>query len=157
MTRIYFDTEFEGLFEKAGLISIGLTDSSGNNTFYAEVADTYHPTQCSEFCQRTVLPLLEGGRHEMTLQKLRASLWQWLVERGEGALLICDSRRDITQLEVLFPHGLPKNCHYHVIGPLAKWKRRIHNVGRRLHKKHALRPHHALDDALVNRMIFEGK
>jgi hypothetical protein len=34
--------------------------------------------------------------------------------------------------------------------------RRIVNFRRRLHKRHGLRVHHALDDAHVNRLIFSG-
>lgn len=57
MPKIYFDTEFEGLREDAGLISIGLIDEAGR-TFYAELADGWSVDRCSEFCRAAVLPLL---------------------------------------------------------------------------------------------------
>lgn len=155
MQKIYFDTEFEGLFENAGLISIGLTDSSGKNTFYAELVDTYEKQKCSEFCKKIVLPLLEGNHYQMTLKELRDNLWQWLSKLEENSVLIFDSNRDISQIKFLFPNGLPSNCSFQVIGSLDKWKRRLFNFRSKLHKKYNLRPHHALDDALVNRIIFE--
>lgn len=157
MNNIYFDTEFEGLFSEAGLISIGLTDKNGNNTFYAELTDTYNKDKCSQFCQTIVLPLLEGDHYEKKLVELKEELWNWLSERGEDAVLVCDSPRDIIQIQFLFPQGLPINCKFRVIGFIEKWYRRILNINSNVHKKYNLRPHHALDDAIVNRIIFEGK
>jgi hypothetical protein len=162
MKPIYFDTEFEGLFDDARLVSIGLVDGSGLalgrglDTFYAEATGSYRPEQCSAFCRSSVLPLLEGGRHAMSLPKLQASLSQWLTERGAHAVLVCDSPRDLSQITALFPQGLPPNCSCRALGPMDKWRRRIVNVGDRLYARHGLRPHHALDDALVNHMIFKS-
>lgn len=72
------------------------------------------------------------------------------------AVLICDSPNDIVQINFLFPAGLPCNCTYRVINFLEKWKRQILNRNSKIHKHYNLRHHHALDDAIVNRIIFEG-
>lgn len=157
MSRIYFDTEFEGLFEKAGLISIGLTNEDGSNTFYAELSDTYKVEKCSKFCQTIVLPLLEHNHATMSLEDLKTRLYLWLKNQGKNTVLICDSVRDIEQINELFPQGLPGNCTYQVLGFFSKWKRRIANHNRNLYKKYKLRDHHALDDAIINRIIFEGR
>ncbi|QDZ26575.1 3'-5' exoribonuclease domain-containing protein [Noviherbaspirillum sp. UKPF54] len=154
--RVYFDTEFEGLFHDAALISIGMVDSAGQ-TFYAELSDTYSPERCSDLCRREVLPLLEGAACEMILADLRVALRNWLSGRGEDVVLICDSQRDVEQLKISFPSGLPTNCSCRTLSWLEQLRRRFFNIRRRLHIKHGLRAHHALDDALVNQMIFEGR
>jgi hypothetical protein len=41
-----------------------------------------------------------------------------------------------------------------VLGFWANWKRRVLNRGRRIHREHGLRVHHALDDARVNRLVL---
>jgi hypothetical protein len=155
MGRVYFDTEFTSLTANASIISIGLVNDLGDKTFYAELADNYSKEDCSEFCRMTVLPLLEHGHARMTLSELRIKLHAWLNACGPGAVLICDSPRDIIQLKYLFPAGPP--CSYRVLGFIENMKRRLLNIGRRLHRKHGLRVHHALDDAKVNRMIFSHR
>lgn len=157
MSRIYFDTEFEGLFPKAGLISIGLTNETGTAQFYAELTDSYDKDKCSEFCKKTVLPLLQHGSYNISMKELKENLFKWLKNQGEDTILICDSIRDIEQMNELFPQGLPSNCRYKVVGFWSQWKRRICNINRHLYIKHNLRDHHALDDAIMNRIIFEGK
>lgn len=93
----------------------------------------------------------------MTVHQASDELWCWLYSQGEKTVLICDSPRDIKQLDYLFPKGLPQNCSYEILGFIKKWERTIANRGRRIHKRYNLRDHHALDDAIVNRIIFEGK
>lgn len=157
MNKIYFDTEFEGLKFDAALISIGLTNASGSHVFYAELSDSYRVENCNDFCKSEVLPLLEHGEKRMTHEQLCKALWSWLVAQGESTVLICDSHRDIIQIKYLFPKGLPTNCSYEVLCFVKKWERRIANRERKIHKEYGLRVHHALDDAIVNRIIFEGK
>lgn len=156
MSRIYFDTEFEGLFVNAGLISIGLTNEDGSEVFYAELSDTYQVERCSQFCKEVVLPLLENNGVRISLNDLREKLYKWLQNQGENTILICDSKRDIEQIKEIFPQGLPDNCNYQVLSFFSKWKRRILNHNRKLYKKYNKRDHHALDDAIINRIIFEG-
>lgn len=157
MSRIYFDTEFEGLFENAGLISIGLTNESGSQTFYAELSDSYNIKNCSSFCKSVVLPLLQNDNTQMSLEELKVKLFTWLEQQGSNTTLICDSPRDIKQMNEIFSKGLPQNCRYQLLSFWNIWKRRIANYNRNLYTKYCLRDHHALDDAIVNRIIFEGK
>lgn len=43
------------------------------------------------------------------------------------------------------------------LGIYDKWKRRLKNYNRKLYIKYKLRDHHALDDAIITQIIFEGK
>lgn len=152
--RIYFDTEFCSLLPNAALISIGFVTSDGNQTFYAELADTFVPEECSEFCQENVLPLLEGGTTRKTLQEVRGELYTWLAAKGPATKLVCDSTRDIMQINALFPDGLPPNCECMVLSRFNRLRRTAVNFRGRLCRNHGLRHHHALDDAFLNRLIF---
>lgn len=80
--NIYFDTEFEGLFINAGLISVGFSDSTGQNVFYAEFSNTYDYEKCSQFCKSRVIPLLEGGSVCKTLEQVRIELFSWMKDQG---------------------------------------------------------------------------
>jgi hypothetical protein len=150
--RIFFDTEFTSLTDDARLISIGFIDESGQHTFYAEVLGI-EAADCSEFCRAHVLPELERGGVALSLSQLRADLSDWLSERGP-ARLVCDSARDAVQLARLFPTGAPGSCEVTVLSFWGNLRRRVLNGGRRLHRTHGLRVHHALDDARVNRIAL---
>ena len=89
----------------------------------------------------------------MDLAEVRRQLRVWLALETHP-VLVCDSKRDLVQLAYLFPDGLPAGCSFEVVSFWENLKRRIFNINRRLHKKHGLRVHHALGDALVNRMIL---
>lgn len=154
--RVFFDTEFTGLTDDASLISIGMVDEAGEE-FYAELSDTYSPRECSEFCRREVLPHLEGGAARMLLVDVRHSLWNWLASRGAGAVLVCDSPRDVRQIRRLFAKGLPPNVSIEVLGWWPNLRRRFLNRGRRMHIQLGLRVHHALDDARVNRLVLSRR
>ncbi|SDE88227.1 hypothetical protein SAMN05444679_13626 [Variovorax sp. CF079] len=127
-----------------------MVDETGRLTFYAEVMGV-DAADCSPFCRAKVLPLLQGGRFAVPLDQLRTALHVWLSALGP-AVLVCDSPRDAVQLSRLFPDGLPANCSVSVLGFLGKARRRVLNVGRRLHRKHGLRVHHA--DAKANRIAL---
>ena len=131
-------------------------DASGQREFYAELTDTYTAGDCSEFCRSVVLPLLDGGDAEMPRSELRRRLRLWLEDAGPDTVLVCDCARNVLQMSALFPEGLPPNCRMQVLGHWGNRQRRIFNVGRRLHKKHGWRVHHALDDARVNRLVLAG-
>lgn len=150
--RIFFDTEFTGLTDDAKLISIGCIDEAGQNIFYAEVLGI-EAAECSAFCQANVLPLLEHGLAETPLDRLAQELRTWLEALGP-ATLVCDSPRDAAQLARLFPSGLAGSCKVSVLGFWGNMRRRLLNVGRRLHRRNGLRVHHALDDAKVNRIVL---
>lgn len=150
--KIFFDTEFTSLADDAQLISIGLVDETGQRTFYAEVQGIL-PDQCSAFCRANVLPLLEHGSIALPLDELRGTLHAWLAALGP-ATLVCDSRRDMVQMSHLFSEGLPVDCTVCVLGFWRNVRRRLLNIGRRLHRHHGLRVHHALDDAKANRVAL---
>lgn len=101
---------------------------------------------------REVIPHLQGGSARRPLSQVRHELHAWLSDRGEGAVLVCDSKRDVFQLQQLLPDGLPANVSTGVLGLLANWRRRFVNRGRRIHVRHGYRVHHALDD--VNRLFL---
>lgn len=158
MKKIYFDTEFTGLEDHPPLISIGLIYQP-DTTFYAELNDTWSVEQCGQFCQQEVLIHLgEKPEHSMSLEQLRGQLWQWLSHivntYHEPIVLLCDSPRDLEQLQRLFPEGLPKGVNAKRIHFLANMKRRITNAHNRIHLRYQLRTHHALDDAWVNYLIL---
>jgi hypothetical protein len=155
--HIFFDTEFTGLIANARLISIGLVDESGSNEFYAELRDTYRIEDCSNFCIEHVLPHLQGHEARISLAELRSTLYAWLIERGPGAILVCDSARDVVQLATILPDGLPANVAVKVLGWWDNLRRRVFNAGRRIHRQRGLRVHHALDDARVNRLVLAGR
>jgi hypothetical protein len=155
MTRVYFDTEFTSLTQNAKLISIGLVDGSGNFEFYAELSDTYELSDCSEFCQREVIPKLEGKDVRLRLEELRTQLDAWLDARGPRTVLVCDSPRDLAQLASVFPRGMRENVSVEVMGWLDTLRRRTLTFRGRMHRRLGLRAHHALDDARVNRLVFQ--
>lgn len=150
--KIFLDTEFTSLTDDAALISIGCIDEAGQNTYYAEVLGV-ELERCSPFCRANVLPLLEGGCAALPLSQLRGDLGAWLSEIGPASL-VCDSPCDALQLDCLFPDGLPVGCQVIVLGFWGNARRRLFNIGRRLHHRHGLRVHHALDDAKVNRLAL---
>lgn len=151
--RVFFDTEFTDL-TGGQLISIGMVDETGTHEFYAEVADTWLPSQCSAFCLREVLPHLQGAPYRRPLQRVRACLHAWLSARGPRVTLVCDAAADVVQLQQLFPDGLPAGVTVKVLGFWSGWRRRLLNAGRRVSRRHGLRVHHALDDARVNRLVL---
>lgn len=155
---IYVDTEFTGLTPDAALVSIGLVPEPGTPVFYAELTDTYTPADCGAFCRAHVLPRLDGGAVQRTRAQVRDELAAWLLDRrrdgGGRAVLISDSPRDLDQLARLFPEGLPDGVSMRVATFWENTRRRWANRGRRLHRRHGLRLHHALDDARVNWRIW---
>ena len=154
--KIYFDTEFEGLFSNAGSISIGLTTEDGKAIFYEELENTYKIDNCSLFCKNVVLPLLSNQK-KITLEELNIKLKNWIESFNTKVYLVCDNEKDIQQINKIFPEGLPFNCNYIVLNYWQKINRKIKNRNRKVYKQYNLRDHHSLDDAIVNRIIFEGK
>lgn len=78
--NVFFDTEFSSLGDKLNtpcLISIGCVTQDGRE-FYAELADTYHPFNCSDFVVENVLPLLSGGECRMVEAELAVRLRDWI-------------------------------------------------------------------------------
>ena len=74
---IFFDTEFTGLTDNPKIISIGLVAENGRE-FYAELSDTYHDDDLSDFTREYIVPLLMGGKFTLTQSELKARLKTWI-------------------------------------------------------------------------------
>lgn len=86
---IFLDTEFTDR-SNPKLIALGLVNLSGDRTFYAELTDTYEIDQCSPFVRAEVLPLLSGGETQMTTERCRHALAQWVVAFDVPVRLVAD-------------------------------------------------------------------
>ena len=149
MKLIFFDTEFSGLIINPRLISIGLVSEDGRE-FYAELSDTYQISQCDQFVQEAVLPLLQGGDALMTLPELALRLGNWLEGFDEPIKLATDSLSwDWPWVHEIFcaPYTWPENLDGK---PLILSKKISFNVAVENAFAGGLRRHHALDDAKAN-------
>lgn len=92
---VFFDTEFTDLLPRdlsdPALISIGLVSQSGEQTFYAELNDSWTQQQCSSFVVEAVLPHLEGGAAVMHLEEMRSRLQSWITSFDEPVTLVSDN------------------------------------------------------------------
>lgn len=153
---IFFDTEFSDLCIDPRLISIGLIAEDGERTFYAELADTYQPKDCSEFTRLAVLPRLESGDKVLTMYDLTLCLGKWLEDFGEPVRLATDSLgwdwpwiQEIFHIEGTWPANLSRNPLPLTLNYLNDYDRFIEAVEKAFR---SLRRHHALDDAKANRL-----
>ena len=91
---LFLDTEFTDL-DVGELLSIGLVSEDGKYSFYAERND-YSRYACSAFVIKYVLPLF--GRYpgaQCTINELNVRLRAFIEGLPEGAILCCDSQKDI--------------------------------------------------------------
>lgn len=154
---IFFDTEFTGLVIDPKLISIGLIDESGEETFYAELSDTWHTDDASSFVQAAVLPLLEGGTALMTMDELTLRLGNWIEDFEQPVTLATDSLtwdwpwiREIFYIPGTWPANLqPKPASLHDMVQHPAFDREVEFAFAR-----GLRRHHALEDARANRLAW---
>lgn len=156
MKIIFFDTEFTELRIDPKLISIGLVDESGDQTFYAELSDTYEPDDCGDFAREAVLPLLEGGSSLMTMRELGERLAAWLECFGEPVKLSTDSMAWdwLWIFEIFYERAWPENL---ARQPLLLTMNSLVDFDQfqpAIEKAFAagLRRHHSLDDAKANRL-----
>lgn len=152
MKLVFFDTEFTELGIDPRLISIGLVSDDGEQTFYAELSDTYAPADCGDFARLAVLPKLDAGDALMTLAELGKRLLHWLEAFGEPITLTTDS------LAWDWPWI------HEVFGELGAWPDNLDHQPEILRQETefnlaverafagGLRRHHALDDAKANRL-----
>ncbi len=153
---LFFDTEFTELGIDPKLISIGLISEDGERTFYAELADTYQPKDCSEFVSSAVLPLLEGGDKVLTMHDLTLRLGNWLEGFGELVTLATDSLcwdwpwiQEIFHIEETWPANLARRPLLLTMNYLNDYDNFVDAVEKAFKD---LRRHHALDDAKANRL-----
>jgi len=165
LINLFFDCEFTHLIrpgdtEPPGLISLGVVSEDGTKRFYAENAECQLEL-CSDFTKTTVLPLLEGGDVSITYAMLAHQLRTW-IESFDGEVKMWSDAPlfDWPHVQHMFDHhGWPKNL---VRKPIAlafpssiqtqRFKGAVEDI---FHSNTRLRRHHALDDAMVNRMAFK--
>lgn len=151
-TLIYFDTEFTELGIDPRLISIGFVSEDGTRTFYAELSDTYGPSDCSDFVREAVLPHLEGGAARMDMHELTLRLGNWLESFSQPVQLATDSFswdwpwiQEIFDLSGTWPENVESR-------PLILSQSLAFNLAVENAYANGLRRHHALDDAKAHRL-----
>lgn len=156
---IFFDTEFSDLGIDPRLVSVGLI-SEDERIFYAELSDTYEPKDCSAFTQEAVLPLLHGGDTRMRMDQLTLRLGNWLESFEQPVKLATDSLsldwpwiQEIFYLPGTWPEnvdGKPASMYEMIDSPF------LERTVEQIFQSHVprLRRHHALDDAMANRLAF---
>lgn len=142
---VFFDTEFTQLSSDANLISIGLVAMDGRH-FYAELTGNWCESECSEFVQKEVIPLLEGLQ-VMTFPQLRSTLKVWIESLGDDINLVTDAPDldwrwilDIFPDPESWPHNLSAEAVRSWVDEIATQKEQRYRAYRR---------HHALDDAML--------
>ena len=160
MRLIFFDTEFTDLGVDPRLISIGCVTEDGERSFYAELSDTYQPSDCGEFARMAVLPQLEGGAVRISMVELGEQLEAWVAAFGAPVQLATDSLAwDWPWVQEIFdelqrwpsnlerrPLVLPRDPAFNLAVETAFAKPKEGVSGTHL------RRHHALDDAKANRL-----
>lgn len=157
--KIFFDTEFSDLSIDPRLISIGLVTQCGGSEFYAELADTYQPKDCSTFTQEAVLPHLQGAESLMRMDELTLRLGNWIESFEQPVQLATDSLSwDWPWIQELFhlPGTWPANLDSKPALMLEMIESRVFFTGVEMAFKNEprLRRHQALDDAKANRLAW---
>ncbi len=154
---IFFDTEFSDLCVDPRLISIGLISEDGEQTFYAELADTYEPEDCGDFTMVEVLPLLEGGDKVLTMHELTLRLGSWLEDVGSPVTLATDSLawdwpwiHEIFHVAGTWPANVARKPLLLSMNYLIDFDQFEFAVEKAF--VDGLRRHHSLDDAKANRL-----
>jgi hypothetical protein len=144
---LFIDTEFTGLGQRwPQLISIGLISEDGQHEFYAELAAETYLKKCDPWVGVNILPRLDGGDCIMQPDELRQRLAAWI-----GALsdvrIACDSQIDFDFLRSTLD-SWPTNVDpkpFFIAGDDYDPTMENSYTGE-------LRRHHALDDAMANRL-----
>ena len=152
MKKIYFDTEFTGLFKDPALISIGLVCEDSSKKIYLQLSDTYKITDCSSFCKNVVLPLLDHSSYPK--EKVKKILLNWFDQQNDDIVLLCDAYNDIEQFNKLFPEGV-EGVQCKKLNFLFNFKRKA--LKDKIYKDNNLRYHHSLDDAIANKLVSQAK
>lgn len=161
--NIFIDTEFTHLPEHLnpeppGLISIGCV-SQNDKKFYAENAD-FQVELCSYFVIETVLPLLEGDGASMPYPMVAKQLKEYVESFESEVTMWSDAPSfDWPFIKHLFDiWGWPKNLNKVPMrlifngNKADRFNNAVEDAFRTI--KHALRRHHALDDAIANRIGY---
>lgn len=155
MINIYLDCELTHLStddtDLPLLVSIGCVAEDGK-IFYAENEDV-HNERCNEWVVDNVLPLLEGANASMPLHLIASSLKDWLKTFNDEVQMLTDAPHiDWPQIQMIFDlYEWPCNL---IRAP--KWLWLADGVVDNLFVRHPdIRRHHALDDALINKIAHE--
>ncbi|MBC7751149.1 MAG: 3'-5' exoribonuclease [Candidatus Saccharibacteria bacterium] len=179
MINIFFDCEFTKLQqpldpEPNEMISIGCISADGKQ-FYAENATALARSEYfSEFVVETVIPLLQGGEHQMRYADIAKNLRIWIEslddtlqvgEDGTGqknVMMWSDAPYfDWQHVEHMFDnYGWPSNLVRKPVAlsfPSSIQQTRFFAAVEDAFKtfQPPLRRHHALDDAIANKYGFE--
>lgn len=147
---LFLDTEYTGLGQsQLKLISLALVAEDGRREFYAELADTWTPDDCTAFVRREVLPLLDGPR--IPRAEACAGLHAWLAHAPRAVKVACDSETDWHFLLELLGTPRPANVadHYYDLRPLVDTT--IYDRAVAAYYQTDAREHHALSDARAYR------
>lgn len=152
--KVFFDTEFTSLLEKPMLISIGFISEDGTNQFYAELTGTYSSSDVSDFAKEQVIPLLDGS-NLLSIDQLKANLFKWIEQFETEIVLATDNFNwDWPFIIEIFKDDWPKNlssdCYLLNMDYLKSADAFYDAV--KLAYENELRRHHALDDAIANRL-----
>ena len=157
--KVFFDTEFTELGANPRLISIGLIAEDDARAFYAELTGTWSPEHVEDnfFVRDEVLPKLEGGDARMTMAELVLRLGSWFEDFGQPVQLATDSLAwDWPWIQQIFgaaktwPANLenkPLLLTMFDLNHYAVFEEAVEQAF-----ADGLRRHHALDDAMANRL-----
>lgn len=150
--NLFLDTEFTDLVPGNKLISIALVDEN-EEYFYAELTDTYTFEQCSSFTKLFVIPYLRGGAYSMTWAECALKIGNWIEDRNEPCILVCDNPGwDLPHLMRMLEDFPPPN--------LSSIHKTVIFYGDETIKKALadnLDAHNALDDAIVMKRIIGSR
>ena len=156
MKRIFYDTEFTCLKSSAKLVSLALVSETGDE-LYLELCDTYRSADLSEFAAEHVVPLLQGGRYEVTWAEAKVKLREWIMKQGDCIIATDSLQWDWVWVEALLDRNFPENL---TVPPLILSVNYLHDyklfeevLTRELS---SLRRHHARDDALANLRAWQA-
>lgn len=156
MKRLFLDTEFTHLNSNAKLISIALVSEDGDE-FYAELVGTYKLHDTSWFVTTTVLPLLQGGKYEMTWNETKVNLRAWLERQGPAIIATDSLRWDWPWIVALLDQGFPPNINTSALVLSMNYLKNFDLFCEILNKEQvSLRLHHARDDAIANLRAWKG-
>lgn len=150
--KIWIDTEFTTIdSRKAELISIGCVGEN-NRTFYAVLND-YKPADTSLFVDKYVLPVLHQGNPLVgNQQEIGVLLARWLP--STPVEVIVDYELDARFMKQLLIHSKRQlDVRYNICGPGYFSDEAVDYY----FISTGLARHHALYDAVANKLAYQGK
>lgn len=107
MAYLFIDTEFTD-FKNTELISVALVSEDGEHQFYRENT-SHEPNFRSEFVNKVVMPLLEGGEYAKTYPWVAEDLIDWFDSLPYSEVtIVCDYIGDWALFEKLLNVARPR-------------------------------------------------